>query len=135
MIFLDTNVLLYAVTTDPAFSDKRRRAVDILCRTDLAISAQVLAEFYANATKKMKLGIDPAAASEFLDEIIADMPCDPVDAALVTQGAAVSQRYQISYWDGAIIASARRMGCAALWSEDLNTGQTYDGVTVQNPFL
>lgn len=135
MIFLDTNVLLYAVTTDPAFSDKRRRAIDALCRTDIAISAQVLAEFYVNATQKMKLGIDPAAAADFLAEITAETPCDPIDAALVKEGAAISQRYQISYWDGAIIASARRMGCAALWSEDLNTGQTYDGVTVQNPFL
>jgi predicted nucleic acid-binding protein len=40
----------------------------------------------------------------------------------------------ISYWDAAIIAAARQMGCQTLYTEDLNPGQIYDGVTVINPF-
>jgi len=44
------------------------------------------------------------------------------------------QRFQISYWDAAIIAAAKQMGCPTLYSEDLNAGQEYDGVTVVNPF-
>ena len=44
------------------------------------------------------------------------------------------ERCQISYWDAAIIAAAKQMGCTAVYSEDLNPGQNYDGVTVINPF-
>jgi predicted nucleic acid-binding protein len=43
-------------------------------------------------------------------------------------------RHQISYWDAAIIAAAKQTGCQTLYSEDLNAGQAYDGVTVVNPF-
>ena len=44
-------------------------------------------------------------------------------------------RYNISFWDAMIIASARQLGCQVLWSEDLNDGQDYGDVTVKNPFL
>ena len=51
------------------------------------------------------------------------------------QAAAISQRYQINYWDGAILAAARSLGCDAVYSEDLSAGQDYDGLRVINPFL
>jgi predicted nucleic acid-binding protein len=44
------------------------------------------------------------------------------------------QHCQISYWDAAIIAAAKHLGCTAVYSEELNPGQNYDGVTVINPF-
>jgi len=33
-----------------------------------------------------------------------------------------------------IIRSAHSLGCQILWTEDLNEGQSYAGVTVRNPF-
>jgi hypothetical protein len=42
--------------------------------------------------------------------------------------------FQLSYWDAAILAAAKQMGCRTVYSEDLNAGQNYDGVTVINPF-
>jgi predicted nucleic acid-binding protein len=47
----------------------------------------------------------------------------------------VRKRYQISYWDSAIIAAAAELGCETVYSEDLNHGQLYAGVRVINPFL
>jgi predicted nucleic acid-binding protein len=44
------------------------------------------------------------------------------------------ERFQLSYWDAAIIEAARAMGCAHVLSEDLNDGQDYAGVRVTNPF-
>ena len=35
-----------------------------------------------------------------------------------------------SFVDAAIIVAAKQMGCTAFYSEDLNAGQNYDGVTV-----
>jgi predicted nucleic acid-binding protein len=45
------------------------------------------------------------------------------------------QRWQISYWDAAIVAAARLLGCKLLLTEDLLHGQDFDGVAVENPFL
>ena len=52
-----------------------------------------------------------------------------LDAALATV-----VRFQISYWDAAIIEAARALGCDTVLSEDLNDGQDYAGVRVLNPF-
>ena len=47
----------------------------------------------------------------------------------------LQQRFQISYWDAAIIAAASELGCRIVYTEDLNHGQDYDGMKVLNPFL
>jgi len=44
------------------------------------------------------------------------------------------KRFQISYWDAAIIEASRALGCAHVLSEDLNDGQDFAGVRVTNPF-
>ena len=43
-------------------------------------------------------------------------------------------RYQISFWDAMILESAACLGCELVWSEDLSSGQMYDGVEARNPF-
>lgn len=45
------------------------------------------------------------------------------------------QRFGLSFWDALVLTSAIELECKTLWTEDLNTGQTYDGVQVQNPFI
>jgi len=47
----------------------------------------------------------------------------------------IQRRFQVSYWDAAILAAAKRLGCHTVYSEDMNHGQDYDGVCVVNPFL
>ncbi|MDQ6745507.1 MAG: hypothetical protein M3Z27_05790 [Actinomycetota bacterium] len=54
---------------------------------------------------------------------------DLVQAAIKTR-----DRSQISYWNAAIVEAAQRLGCDVVLSEDLNAGQDYDGVRVENPF-
>ena len=46
----------------------------------------------------------------------------------------ISRRYGISYWDAAIVAAAVNLGCGTLYTQDLNPGQTYEGVEVADPF-
>ena len=53
---------------------------------------------------------------------------------LVRRAIELHQRFQLSYWDAAILAAAKQMGCHTVFSEDLNAGQNYDGVIVINPF-
>jgi predicted nucleic acid-binding protein len=47
----------------------------------------------------------------------------------------LTERYQVSYWDAAIIAAALDLGCGSIYTEDLSDGQAYGGVKVVNPFL
>ena len=61
-------------------------------------------------------------------------PVVGVDKEIVLDGFRIKERYRLSYWDAAIIAAARVLGATTLYSEDLNDGQVYEGVTVRNPF-
>ena len=53
---------------------------------------------------------------------------------MVLSAMSIRQRFSISYWDAAIIQAARALGCEVVLSEDLNDGQDYAGVRVENPF-
>jgi predicted nucleic acid-binding protein len=132
-LFLDSNVLLYAAGGKAGAPEKHARALDVLMM-DFCLSTQVLAEFYVNATRK---GPQPLTRDDALEWVtqLARKPCQAVDAAIVKAGIELSQRFRTSYWDGAVLASAKRMGARTVFSEDMNHGQDYDGVVVINPFL
>ena len=138
--FLDTSILLYAISTDPAEQDKRQVARDILATPDWGLSVQVLQEFYVNATRQRTVGgktvaapMRPQAAQAAVREFVR-YPLVPTDAALLQEAMRVAERWDTSYWDAAIIAAAHRLSATELWSEDLNAGQDYGGVVVVNPF-
>lgn len=131
--FADTNLFLYAASKDPADASKKAVARALLEREDIGISAQVLQEFAHNATAKKRLGLQPAETEAVLHALL-DYPVLPVSGELVLDAFAIQHRYQISYWDAAIIAAARELGCEILYTEDLNPGQSYAGVIAENPF-
>ncbi len=132
--FADTNVLLYAVSPLPEEADKRRRARDLLRRPDLAVSVQVFQEFYHQATRPTRPGrLTRDDALAFLGTLLR-FPVQDVTLDLFREATAISRRYQLSYWDGAILAAARALGCEAVYSEDLSAQQDYDGLRVINPF-
>lgn len=95
-------------------------------------SGQVMAEFYAAVTSA-RHRMPEAEARAWLD-VLAERPFVPVDTSLVIAGASHAERYRISYWDGAIIAAAERLGATVLYTEDLNSGQIYGSVRAVNPF-
>ena len=107
--FLDTNILIYAAggkSNAPAkFAVARRLVLD----GRFGLSGQVLAEFYVNAVRELKLRLSLDEAQQWID-FLSEYPVAAVDDALVRQGVAYSRLYQISYWDGAIIGAAERLG-------------------------
>jgi predicted nucleic acid-binding protein len=132
--FVDTNVLLYAISRDPAEQDKAKRASDILAGRDLALSAQVLQEFYVQATRASRP--DPLTHQQAvrLIESFRRFPVQDITSAIVMAALETRQRFQLSYWDAAIIEASIAMGCAEVLSEDLGDGQDYAGTRVVNPF-
>ncbi len=134
--FVDTNVLLYAAAGALRYPAKNKQAWDIINTGNYAISGQVLAEFYVNATKAKKDKPAPMEVHEasMWVENLSTVPVVPVDHFVVQQAVAYSQRYMISYWDAALIAAAEVINAPILYTEDLNHGQKYGSVTVANPF-
>lgn len=132
--FLDTNVLLYSISTAPAEAAKRARAVELVNRDDIAVSVQVFQEFYVQATRVTRaapLSHDQAAGliGKWARFVVQDVTHDILRAALDLKRA-----HGFSYWDSAIIAAARALGCDVLQTEDMSHGRRIDGVTILNPF-
>lgn len=130
---LDTNVLVYAVDATPAHRQKKLKALQLIQQTDFGLSAQVLQEFYVTVTRKLSHPLSPEAAVAFIDPLSA-FPCIATDQGLVIEGIRNSVKFQVSYWDGAVLAAACRLHAQILYSEDLNPGQCYGSITVINPF-
>jgi predicted nucleic acid-binding protein len=132
--FVDTNVLLYAISRDPEERDKATRANEILTARDIALSVQVLQEFYVQATRESRPDALAHEQAARLVESFLRFPVLDITTELMLAAAATSQRFGVSYWDAAILEAARSLGCDVVLSEDLSDGQDYDGVRVQNPF-
>ncbi len=131
--FIDTNILVYAVDPDFAVNRKHLVALEILERADIGLSTQVLQEFYTVATRKLKRALPEEEVFALIEEYLR-LPVVHIDQMILVEGIHNSIKYQISYWDGAIIAAAERLKCRTLYTEDLNNGQEYGTVTVRNPF-
>lgn len=133
LVFLDTNILMYAAQQDVAEIDKKAIAINIIRSENYCTSGQVLAELYTNLTRK---GASPMRREFALVWIrqLARKPCQAIDSHLVEQAIEFSTRYQISYWDGAIIAAADRLNAKIVYTEDLNHQQIYGKVNALNPF-
>lgn len=132
--FVDTNILLYAISRDPEEMHKAEISRAILGERDLGLSVQVLQEFYVQATRASRP--DPIAHEQAvrLVESFLRFPLADLDRQVMLAAMATRDRFLISYWDAAILEAARALGCDTVLSEDLNDGQDYDGVRVENPF-
>jgi predicted nucleic acid-binding protein len=132
--FVDTNVLLYAISTVPEERDKAAIARELLEGRDLALSVQVLQEFYVQATRASRpdrLRHDQAVrlVESFCRYPIQELTLSIVQAAFLTRS-----RWSLSYWDAAILEAARSSGCEIVLSEDMADGEDYDGIRVVDPF-
>jgi predicted nucleic acid-binding protein len=98
-----------------------------------AFSVQVAQEFFVNATRKLTPALSSSDALGFLKGINPTAVV-ALDYELFEEATKIQERFQISYWDAAVVAAAKRLNCDTLYSEDLSDGQSYDGVRVANPF-
>jgi len=133
-VFVDTNVLLYAL--DESEPDKQPLADAWIRRLwerrAGRISVQVLQDFYVNA-----IGLDPGLApTEARVEVEAFAAWNPItnDSSLLRSAWEIEDRAGFSFWDSLIVAAAQRAGCDVLLTEDLQDGQVVDGLTVVDPF-
>lgn len=134
MQFADTNVLLYAISGREDEAAKAGVALALLDRQDIALSTQVLQEFYVQATRPTRhnpLSHDQASG---LVESFTRFPVQDVTVGIVRSAVALRGRFGLSLWDCTIVEAARALGCAVVLSEDMQDGQDLDGVQIVNPF-
>ena len=132
-IFIDTNILVY--TLDKRDKVKQKQAREILKKIvelhQPVLSTQIIKEFYVVSVSKLK------AEHLMVKNIIhnfKNMEIVNNDLDLIEQAIDISIISRISFWDSLVVAAAEKAKCDFIISEDLNSGQTYRGVMVINPF-
>ena len=133
-VFVDTNLFVYSIDQrDPAKRDKARRILKRLVEVHHpVISTQVIKEFYVVASTKLK------ADSFIIKNIVHNFRNLEVvnnDLELIEQAIDISTISRLSFCDSMIIAAAEKANCEFVFSEDMNPGQTYRGVSLVNPFV
>ena len=133
--FIDTNILVYAYDIDEPV--KQARAREILKQgiegETAVISVQVIGEFFTVVTKRIPNPLSAEEAEQVLD-LLSILPVIDLDFRMVRHAIEIHRQHGIAYWDALIVAAAYRAECTQILTEDLNAGQSYEGVTVVNPF-
>ncbi|HEY4382518.1 MAG TPA: PIN domain-containing protein [Acidobacteriaceae bacterium] len=132
--FVDTNILIYAHDADQKkkHAIARKLLIDLLQTQSLAVSPQVLQEFYVNVTRKISRTLTKRAAREIVDDF--SVWCVETGAADIAAAFRIEDEAKISFWDAMICASAQKSGATVLLTEDMNSGQKIAGVQIHNPF-
>jgi predicted nucleic acid-binding protein len=132
--FVDTNILLYSISRDPGETTKLERALDLLDSGDVALSVQVLQEFYVQATRPTRPDPLPHDIAAGLIRTWTRFRIQEIDLVILSAALEIKAAHGFSYWDSAIIAAARALGCRELYTEDMSHGRRIDGVVIVNPF-
>jgi predicted nucleic acid-binding protein len=132
--FLDTNILLYSISRDPAESAKRDRAIALIDADDNALSVQVLQEFYVQATRPTRADALPHEIATGLIRTWLRFKVQEITVPIMARALEIKVAHRLSYWDAAIVAAANTLGCRELYSEDMAHGHDVEGTTIINPF-
>ena len=132
--FIDTNILIYAIDRYDLEKQRssRKRLTVIEKEGNGVVSTQVIQEFFVAATKK--LGMDPRVAKQQIDGL-ANFEVVDVDVPLIKDAVDCSILSQIHFWDALIVVSAQKAKCDVLLTEDLNHGQLFKTLKIENLFI
>ncbi len=134
-MFVDSNVLVYA--RDASEPEKQEKALawmeHLWNRGAGRLSFQVLQEFYATVTEKLKPGLGAAHARGDVRSLLAWRPI-AIDDGVLEGAWSVQERFRLSWRDALIISAAQSGHCRYLLSEDFQEGQKFGNVRIINPF-
>lgn len=133
-IFIDTNILIYSISTDTGESEKADIAMALLDRDDCVLSVQVLQEFYVQATRASRPTPLPHRVAADLIRTWLRFQVQDNMIAILQSALEIKIAHGFSYWDSAILASAIAAGVTELFTEDLSHGRIVEGVKIINPF-
>lgn len=127
--FFDTNILIYAF----AAGDPRSARAEALVAGGGVIGVQVLNEFTNVTRRKLRWQWEQIeAALAVIEELLG--PARPLTAAVHAGAVVLARDHELSFYDALIVAAALDAGCEVLFSEDLQHGQKFGALRVENPF-
>lgn len=127
--FLDSNVLLYFASQDPA---KAARA-EALMDAGGTINVLILNEMASVMRRKFAYSWEQVG--RVLETVRRAFQVEPLLLGTHERGLGVAERYLIGVYDAVIVAAALDAGCDTLWSEDMHDGLVIEGtLTIRNPY-
>ncbi len=135
--FLDTNIFVYSF--DRTAAAKNRRATQLI-REALStrkgiVSYQVVQEFFNLALRRFAEPLSVPEAEQYLGAVFRPLLAVQSSPALVSEALRLTDRHRLSWYDSLIVAAAIDGGCGVLYSEDLQHGQRFGQLKVENPFV
>ncbi len=131
--FIDSNIFIYTLNkSEDIRSEKSKQTLLSLEKeTRIVISTQVIQEISNVAIKKSLLD-----KNELLDYVnrLANLEVGVISEDIIKEAIRIKFRYQLSFYDSLIVATAIENNCTRLYSEDLNNGQSIEGLQIINPF-
>jgi predicted nucleic acid-binding protein len=135
--FLDTNLFVYSLSHSAA--TKSRRSAQLI-RQAIAtrngiVSYQVVQEFFHVAFRRFTPPMSLAEAEQYLATVFRPLWAIHSSHALCAEALHLRNRYRLSWYDSLIVAGAIEAGCSVLYSEDMQHGQEFGNMRIENPFL
>lgn len=134
--FVDTNILVYAHDADAGekHAAAARSVAELWDSRSGIISIQVLQELYVTLTRKAATPVTRNIARRLVRNYLTwELVLN--DGAVLLHASEIEENYRLSFWDGLIVAAAYSKNAAVILTEDLNHGQSIEGIRIQNPFL
>jgi predicted nucleic acid-binding protein len=133
--FVDASVLVQARDArDPL---RQARAAEWLERLwqqrSGRTSAQVLAEFYAMATRRLSSRVPEDIAWDDVSRYLTWLPQE-TNEALLRRAREIERRYKLAWWDSTVVAAALMQDCLILLSDELPDGAVFGALAVRNPY-
>jgi predicted nucleic acid-binding protein len=134
-VFVDTNVLVYVFDPDALAKQTcaRNLVIDHLGAGTLALSTQVLLEFYWTVTRKPEIPLPHPVASGFARQLLAAHVVTP-SADLVVSAMERSGASPLSVWDALILEAAESCGASVLYTEDKHLQSVSASLEIVDPF-
>lgn len=133
-VFIDTNIWVYAfASVKGSFASWRTSRAQEIVNRGGAISVQVLNEFVQVCRRKALLDWDHIDGALRVVETLSESPVS-ITLEIHESALGIARRFGLNIYDALIIAAAESAGCATLYTEDMQHGQTVGSVTIVNPF-
>lgn len=138
-IFIDSNIWIYAFLDSEKDHEKQRKILTLLeeipADSTVISSVQVVNEFHWILFRKY--GIDEATIKAKVTKGLAVFASVvPLDFRVYQDAFRIRDKYNISFWDSLIVASALDNKCTLLYSEDMQHGLLIDNkLKVVNPLV
>ncbi len=134
--FLDTNIFVYSF--DPSSAAKAQTSTELIRQAVATrkgmVSYQVVQEFFNVALRRFAHPMAVAEAEQYLGTVFRPLLAVQSSQALYSEALRLKDRHRLSWYDSLIVAAALEARCSVLYSEDLQHGQRFGDLRIENPF-